>query len=237
MTRPAKRSGRTFGLLLAGAALLAITLTASGARADSVTVEIGGGRLRVPVLSWKSRTYRTVFLQQYDFSCGSAALASLLTFHYDRPVLEDEVFAAMYRAGDQALIRRQGFSLLDMKSYLAGLGYEADGFEVTLDKMAEIGIPFITLIDTRGYKHFVVVKGIEKDRVLIGDPARGVVVYRRADFERAWERIAFLIRGHANEALGTFNDARDWSAHPRAPIGHAALSPQALASVALHTRM
>jgi predicted double-glycine peptidase len=223
------------GLVAAAAAVATVALLGP-ASAASVPVVVAGERLNVGVTSWKSRTYRTVFLQQYDFSCGSAALASLLTFHYDHPILEAQVFQAMYRAGNQKLIRQQGFSLLDMKNFLARLGYSADGFAVTLEKMEQIGVPFITLLQTRGYKQFVVVKGIRKDRVLLGDPARGVVTQSREDFEQSWDHVAFLIRGKAQEARASFNDAEDWAIHPRAPIHDSALLPQALGSFALQTR-
>src|SRR5690606_40798166 len=53
-----------------------------------------------------------------DFSCGSAATATLLTYQYGHPVTELEVFRQMYAQGDQARIRKEGFSLLDMRRYL-----------------------------------------------------------------------------------------------------------------------
>ena len=59
-----------------------------------------------------------------------------------------------------------------MKRYLAAHGFEADGFEQPLDKLDEARVPAIVLINENGYHHFVVVKGVQADRVLIGDPAR-----------------------------------------------------------------
>ena len=41
----------------------------------------------------------------------------------------------MYNNGDQARIRKEGFSLLHMRPYLRSQGYEADGFELPLDKL------------------------------------------------------------------------------------------------------
>ncbi|RYF14189.1 MAG: peptidase C39, partial [Oxalobacteraceae bacterium] len=38
-----------------------------------------------PVTSLIGRRFETVVRQQYDFSCGSAALATLLRYHYDDP--------------------------------------------------------------------------------------------------------------------------------------------------------
>ena len=60
-------------------------------------------------------------------SCGSASVATLLTYHYDHPIDEQTVFTGMWQAGDQERIQTDGFSMLDMKQYLAGLGYQAEG--------------------------------------------------------------------------------------------------------------
>ena len=132
------------------------------------------GLATVPAKSYRELKFRTVVRQEYDFSCGSAAVATLLTYEFKRPTTEDEAFKAMWKTGDQAKIKKEGFSLLDIKRYLASIGYEADGYRLTLERLAELRLPAIVLIQTGGYRHFVVVKGIEGGYVLIGDPARGL---------------------------------------------------------------
>ena len=117
------------------------------------------------------RAFRRTWHQQFDFSCGSAALATLLTFHYDAPIDETSVFKAMFAVGDQPQIRAKGFSLLDMKKFLESRGYKADGVRSSLDTLISVGVPAIALISDHGYRHFVVVKGADHDRVLLGDPA------------------------------------------------------------------
>ncbi len=79
--------------------------------------------------------FSTVYKQQFDFSCGSAALASLLTFHYDDEVNEQTVFVDMFEHGDQEKIKELGFSLLDMRNYLDRRGYRSDGFKMKLDQL------------------------------------------------------------------------------------------------------
>ena len=75
------------------------------------TARIGmGGVFHATVVSYRERPFLTVVRQQFDYSCGSAALATLLRFHYERPASETEVFKAMYEAGDQVQIRATGFS-------------------------------------------------------------------------------------------------------------------------------
>lgn len=172
-------------------------------------VELNGptGPVSMRVVSYRDIPFRTVVRQQYDFSCGSAALATLLRHHYGRDVDERMVFEAMFAAGDQDRIRRVGFSLLDMKRYLESHGYQADGFRLTLDDLAQSGAPAIIMIDTAGYRHFVVLKGVDAERVLIGDPALGLKVYTRAEFAGLWNGIAFMLRDPGDR----FNAAEDWT--------------------------
>ena len=163
-------------------------------------------------------------------SCGAASVATLLTFHYDRPTGEQDVFRAMFEAGDKDKIRKQGFSLLDMKTYLESVGYRADGFLISLARLAEVKIPAIVLIQTRGYRHFVLIKGIKDGEVLVGDPALGAKIYSRSKFEKVWiNDIIFVVRDKRKVAREHFNHAKDWAVRAKAPFG-TALSREGLAT-------
>lgn len=196
----------------------------SPARAGEVSLNYGGTiyAAGVPVTSYKERKFKTVVRQQYDYSCGSAAIATLLTYHLDRPTSETQVFKAMWEAGDQEQIKTRGFSLLDMKRYLESLGYRADGFRVALERFARVGIPGIVTINYRGYRHFVLIKGFGAGEVLVGDPALGVKVYKFDDFKKLVDTdIIFVVRSHQDVAREGFNQDVDWKAQPRAPLGTA----------------
>jgi predicted double-glycine peptidase len=205
---------------VAACAILAfIGLDASAVSADeAVLSNVGGSYYTIPLNSLKRLKLTDLQIQQYDFSCGSAALASLLTYHYRRTVGEKEVFQAMFAKGDQPKIVREGFSMLDMKEYLQTVGMDADGYRVDLDKLADLRIPVITVVETKGYKHFVLIKGIKDDRVLIGDPATGNRVERRSDFEAHWDKSVLIVKSDAEYAQNTFNRDRDWSVQVKAPL-------------------
>lgn len=205
--------------LLCPAALLCLTSAGTGlAQNRPVQLpEMGGASYAVPVRSLQQIKQAGTLLQQYDFSCGSAAVATLLTHHYGRPTTEQEVFEQMYAAGDQDKIRREGFSLLDMKRFLHTRGFEADGFQQPIDKLREAGLPAIALITENGYHHFVVIKGLDRDRVLIGDPANGTRAMPRATFEAQWrQKLLFVV--HNRMETARFNLASDWRAAPAAPL-------------------
>ncbi|WP_375204263.1 C39 family peptidase [Hyphococcus sp.] len=208
--------GRRFS---AGAAI-AIALSffgSTGAHAGDIDLFVGGASARVPVVSMAERKYTTVVKQEYDFSCGSAALATLLTYHYGRETSETDAFKAMWDVGDQARIRELGFSLLEMKRYLESLDLKADGFVLSLDRVQEIGVPGIALVDVRGYKHFVVIKGITDEVVLIGDPSAGVVSLPRNMFEQRWDGTILFIRSDVVRGKQSFNQIADWRLAPSAP--------------------
>lgn len=215
--------------------LIVLGLALAPARAGQVMIpDVGGGMLSVPVASMKERRFTTTVRQQYDYSCGSAALATLLTFQYQYPVSEQDVFKAMWEHGDQAKISREGFSLLDIKQYLERIGYSADGYAAPLDKLAAVGIPAIVLIRDNGYNHFVVVRGIQDGMVAVADPSMGARVIPIAQFEKMrLNRILFVINGRKEEAA--FNRSADWHVREKAPIG-AALVTDSLASSLLLRR-
>ena len=178
---------------------------------------LGSGALSMPITSLRDARSQSTLQQKYDFSCGSAALATLLTYHYGYKVDEQSVFAEMFATGNQAKIRKEGFSLLDMKRYLAAHGFEADGFNQPLDKLAEARVPAIVLINDQGYHHFVVIKGLQGDRVLLGDPARGTRAMSRAEFEKKWfSKLLFVIHNKMQSAR--FNLQSDWRVAPRSPL-------------------
>lgn len=204
---------RFLWVLLAG-------LCAFNARAGSVDLPFQiGGAYSVPTTSLREARYSAMVQQQYDFSCGSAALSTLLTYHYKFPVSEQLVFEEMFAHGEQEKIRREGFSLLDMKRYLEAHGFLADGFEAPLEKLAAAGIPAIVLINDKGYHHFVVVKGLRNGRVLIGDPSGGTRALSRSAFEAMWANQILFVISNRQESAG-FNQSSDWRTAVVSPLGN-----------------
>lgn len=196
-----------------------MTLLAAAAHAGDISLPAeAGGQFSVKVTSLLERRFTRTIKQQYDFSCGSAALATLLKYHYEHPVTEQQVFSKMFEKGDQRKIQREGFSLLDMKLYLEANGYQADGFRFSLDRLAELKVPAIALINDKGYKHFVVVKAVSGDQVLLGDPAVGVRALPRRDFEGVHHGIFFLIRNHSDIAQRHYSSDSEWRVKVAAPL-------------------
>lgn len=230
------RSAATIGARAKSTLCLAVAAAAWTGLAATASAQVrlhgeAGGSYSVQVTSWRDIPFRTVVRQQYDYSCGSAAVATLLHHHYGLRVGEAEVFQAMYAIGDQPRIQEVGFSMLDMKAYLESRGYAADGLRLSLDRLSQLEIPTIALITHEGYRHFVVVKGVRGDEVLVGDPTFGLQTYTRAEFEAVWNGVVLAVRRPpAGSDAPSFNAEGEWAPWAVAPMGEArgAISPQQL---------
>lgn len=198
--------------------LLALAPAASLRAGNMALNDNAGQTYRLHITTLKEVKYRNTIHQRYDFSCGSAAVATLLTYQYNYPINEQAVFEQMYAHGDRAKINKEGFSLLDIKLYLQSIGFEADGFHANLQQLQQANLPAIVLIEDRGYHHFVVVKGVRYGRVLLGDPARGTRAVPVDRFDQLWKNgLVFVI--HNRRDLAHFNTDSDWRNAPIAPLG------------------
>jgi uncharacterized protein len=132
---------------------------------------------------------RDVVVQKFDLSCGAAALATLLRYQFGDQVSEKEVTAGLIRRPEYIahpeLVRvRQGFSLLDLKRYVATRGYSGIGYgNLEMKDLLKLA-PIIVAVSPFGYNHFVVFKGMIGDRVLLADPAYGNRTMSREKFEK-----------------------------------------------------
>lgn len=137
-----------------------------------------------------------VVVQQWDTSCGAAALATVLTYQLGDPVSEKQVAAAMVRrTGPDRVRTRGGFSLLDMKRYAEGRGFEVAGYAaLSIAQLAALA-PAIVPLHLDGYDHFVVFRGAAGGRAVVADPGYGNRTLTLSQFEKAWNgRIGFVVR-------------------------------------------
>ncbi|HTI87320.1 MAG TPA: C39 family peptidase [Alphaproteobacteria bacterium] len=138
---------------------------------------------------------QNVVMQKWDNSCGAAALATVLTYHLHYPVDENTVARGLLRQTEPLKVRyRGGFSLLDMKRYLADIGFEGDGYsDLSWDDLPAY-TPAVVPIKLRGYDHFIVVRGISGSEAAIADPGFGNYTLGKSEFLRAWTSgIAFVV--------------------------------------------
>jgi predicted double-glycine peptidase len=205
-------------LFLLTTVILAGALPGSS-RAGEVYLNSPSGVFALHVKSIRELRFQGVVVQHYDYSCGAAAVATLLTYSYDRPTTEAQPFLQMFRNGDRAKIVRLGFSLLDMKNYLESLGYNVSGFKLSLTQLEQVSVPGIALVVVNGYTHFVVIRAVDQTSVLFADPARGMQILSRQAFNKIWDGVLLVIRDHLRLARAGFNEKAFLAVRPKAPIG------------------
>jgi predicted double-glycine peptidase len=181
-------------------ALVLLTLTvafaATAARGDAAFTGFlpGTGMLSIPVTSMHGERYLGIVRQHTDYSCGAAAVATILKYGYDvQDATEDSVIEGMLKVSDPTAVRQRGFSLLDVKNYVTSLGLLGAGFRISYQQLLAIKVPTVILLNENGYLHFVVFRKATPLYVFVADPIRGNQRFTAEDFVGLWNGIIFVI--------------------------------------------
>jgi predicted double-glycine peptidase len=175
-------------------ALLSATATAAHAATLEVNIGFdgaGGFIIEQQVESLHEIKRRNIVMQERDFSCGSASLATLFNYYLEAPVDEREIIETLLELNRQKgtlekVIERKGFSLLDLKHFAEAKKFKSQGYRLDFDDLVRLGVPAIVPIIPHGYKHFVVFRGVKDGRVFLADPAFGHVTQSVEEFKRDW---------------------------------------------------
>lgn len=138
--------------------------------------------------------FRGIVKQAYDYSCGSAALATLLNGYIGEKLTEQETMNGLLRYGEyDRIVERRSFSLLDMKRFVTALGYSSGGFKGQFSDLVKLDKPAIVPIAYAGFKHFVVFKDYQQGRVFVADPALGNLSFSAEHFQEIWDNNTLFI--------------------------------------------
>lgn len=121
------------------------------------------------------------FKQQLDQSdCGVACLLSLIQFYGGSNNLE--------KLREISGTTKQGTTLLGLYQAANKLGFTAKGNEADIQAIIDHKEPLIlhVIIEER-LQHYVVCYGYEKDKFIIGDPAKGITTYSKEELEKIWK--------------------------------------------------
>jgi predicted double-glycine peptidase len=175
---------------VAGSLAVAAFMTCSGsawcADADAV-VRAGPAREQTKLTSLRARRDAGVVKQGYDYSCGAASLATLLTYGLNDNVGEDVLLRALLKPLSPAqltALQQKGLSLFDLQQLAQSRGHKAQGFRIPQGQLAGLSYPVIVFIKPHGYRHFAVFKGLRGGHVYMADPSLGNVrmpLYRFLD--------------------------------------------------------
>jgi uncharacterized protein len=167
-------------------------------RDNEIYVDVGAGTpvlIRQQVKPLNEFQFKNITKQSFDYSCGSAALATLLNSYLGENFTERQVIQGLMDLGSKEKIsERRAFSLLDMKKFVSTLGYNANGYKAELNDLKTLGKPCILPIEFLGYRHFTIFRGIHGNHVFLADPFRGNTSYTLSAFKDMWfENIIFVV--------------------------------------------
>ncbi|WP_396586597.1 C39 family peptidase [Bermanella sp. R86510] len=148
--------------------------------------------------------FNNVVRQAYDYSCGSAALTTLLDFYLGRNFQERQVMEGLLQFGDtEKIVERRGFSLLDMKRLVTALGHPSGGFRAEMDDLIKLDHPAIAPIEYAGFKHFVVIRGVKNGHVYVADPSVGNISFTLSRFMQVWDQnVLFIVFPNGHKPVG-----------------------------------
>ena len=182
-----------------------LSLVPAHAQANSDMPEMQGVK---PIRTLKDLRDEGVVRQRWDMSCGAAALSTILTYNYNDDTPEAAIVVwILHRVNPIRVRARGGFSLLELKHFAQARGYTAEGFSgMSLADLASEKSWVITPIHFKSFDHFVVVKGIVGDRVVLADPGFGNVTMKTGRFMKIWKNgIVFVIHPPDSRMLAPKN--------------------------------
>ena len=105
------------GRLLAAFCVLGVVAFSSMAWAANI--DIGSGiRVDPPIRSMKDLRDQNLVRQRFDYSCGAAALATILAYGFDDKVTERQILVQLFdlfSEEEKQVSRNVGFSLVDLQ--------------------------------------------------------------------------------------------------------------------------
>lgn len=156
--------------------------------------------------TWKDVLENNIVMQQFDYSCGPAAMATLMKYYFQDEVTEREILLDIVNGLSKEELenrKNEGLSLLDLKTFAERRGYQAVGIRLDVSALPKLRGPVLVYLEAADFKHFAIFRGVREDRVYIADPSRGNVRMSIADFVREWPGIALVV---GKEGFGAPSD-------------------------------
>jgi uncharacterized protein len=149
------------------------------------------------VWSFKELRERNIVMQQLDYSCGAAALATIFRYYWGADVNEVtflRLIPKLKLTPEEIKDRvENGLTLTDLRDMANLAGYQSSMGKVKFSELAEAKVPVIVGITVRKHDHFAVFKGTDGYYTYLADPIRGNIRVPICDFEEQWQKNAILV--------------------------------------------
>lgn len=130
-------------------------------------------------------------MQKRDYSCGAAALATLIQYYIGDSMNEDVILRVL----DELLTFEEvkdrienGLAMSDLRKAAVKLSYQSVVAQMSLEQLFDSKVPLIVGITENEFKHFVVYRGTDYRYVYLADPIRGNIRILIHDFAHQWQK-------------------------------------------------
>ena len=153
-------------------------------------------RVEIYVPAWKELRQRNIVMQKRDYSCGAAAMATVLRYYWGDDVTEDKILIVLLATltPDETKDRfKHGLAISDLRRTAVKMGYQSSIGTMSLENLAGARLPLIIPLKVEEQDHFVVYRGMAAGRVYLADPIRGNVRPTITEFRQQWQKNAILV--------------------------------------------
>ncbi len=136
--------------------------------------------IQKPIRSWIEFKNENLVRQEYDYSCGSATLATILKYYYgfqveEKDVLDDILKSKGFDVSKKILLEsgETNLSFFDLSEFSQRKGFKAIGLAIDMDSLKNLKVPVILFVKVRKDEHFTVYKSMDENYVYLADPSFG----------------------------------------------------------------
>lgn len=134
--------------------------------------------------------------QRFDYTCGAASIATVLTYYWYRPTSEADVIHALegrYSLREIARRRETGLSFDDLIFAAGQLGFKAQGVRIGLPELAKLNGPVIAQLTNKAFQHFVVLRRSGRGVYYVSDPIVGELAMGDPEFRTEFTGYALAV--------------------------------------------
>lgn len=130
------------------------------------------------ITPYRTLRYEGTIGQTSYYTCGPAAVATLLVHYYGQATTENEILELSEKAmaGSDKKPEERGITALALRQALGSKGIRARGMRLTLESLTDYfqkgGLPIILHV-TKPQMHYVLAVGTVGDWVVLADPSWG----------------------------------------------------------------
>ena len=177
------------------------SLVALAIALSSLAPGINGRALAAGAITERPKPYQDLRFeftvrQQRDFTCGAAALASILKYHYGMPVTEEMIFWIIVNRYNPEQLKQKaevGFSFEDLIFVAEKLGFKSQAAIVSATELEKLNGPVILQMNMKRFDHFSVLRKKTADLAYMSDPVFGQITLDEKEFKGEFKGAVLAI--------------------------------------------